>query len=144
MRILILLIALLVTSNCDAATECSEADVQAAETATDFMKTWPAIYSGFKHYAQCDDGGIAEGFDEAVVHLLASNWHSLPQVAKLVKNDHKFRSFFLGHISATADTDELKKIFLLARYKCRTGLHSLCKAIQSSAKQASESADDVP
>jgi len=84
MRALFLFIAFLLATTCSAATnDCSEA--QAAGNATDSMKSWTSIYSGFKRYGKCDDGGIAEGFTDAVVHLLASKWSSLSKVAVFVK-----------------------------------------------------------
>lgn len=136
-RILFLFIAFLVATTCSAATnDCSEIEAQAADNATDSMKSWTSIYSGFKRYGKCDDGGIAEGFTEAVVHLLASKWNTLPKVAVLVKKDHKFYKFFLRHIDASADTDELKKIYSFTQSQCPVNLKKLCAAIGSEAEQA--------
>lgn len=136
-RTLFLFIAFLVATTFSAATDnCFEADAQTAGNATDSMKSWTSIYSGFKRFWNCDDGGIAEGFTEAVVHLLASKWSSLPTVSVLIKKDPKFYKFFLRHIDASADTDELKKIYSLAQSECPINLQKLCLAIQSKTQQA--------
>jgi diphthamide synthase subunit DPH2 len=135
---------LLIASTCSAADKCSDADAQVAETTTGLMKTWPAIYSGFTNYGRCDDGGIAEGFTEAVVHLLASKWYSLPKAVVLVKKDPAFRTFFLKHIDASADTDELRKIKILAQSQCPAHLRELCTAIQASAEKAISESPNVP
>ena len=144
MRMLFVVTTLLIASTCSAADKCSDADAQVAETTTGLMKTWSAIYSGFKSYGRCDDGGIAEGFTEAVVHHLASKWNSLPKVAALVKKDPAFRTFFLKHIDASADTDELRKIKTLAQSQCPENLRELCTAIQASAGRAISESPNVP
>ncbi len=144
MRMLFVVTTLLLASTCSAADKCSDADAQIAETTTGLMKTWSAIYSGFKSYGRCDDGGIAEGFTEAVVHLLASKWNSLPKAAALTKKDPTFRTFFLKHIDASANTDELRKINTLAQSKCPAHLRELCTAIQASAKQAISESPNAP
>lgn len=137
MRILFLFFAFLVASTCSAAsTDCSEKEAQAAGNATDSMKSWTSIYSGFKHFGKCDDGGIAQGFTDAVVHLLASKWSSLPKVAVFVRKDPEFYKFFLRHIDASADTDELKKIYSFAQSECPVSLQNLCAAIKSEAEHA--------
>ena len=143
MRMLLLAAALLIASTCSAASKCSDADAQAAETTTGTLKTWSAIYSGFKSYGRCDDGGIAEGFTEAVVHLLASKWDSLPKAASLAKKDPAFRTFFLKHIDASADTDELKKIYSFAQSECPKKLRNLCAAIQSEAGRAIDESEQA-
>lgn len=137
MRALFLFVAFILATNCSAATnDCSEAEAQAAGNATDSMKSWTSIYSGFKRYVKCDDGSIAEGFTDAVVHLLASKWNTLPKVALFVKKDPEFYKFFLRHIDASADTDELKKIYSFAKSECPVRLQELCAAIKSEAESA--------
>jgi hypothetical protein len=136
MRIIFAAVAIFLAGICNAAQDCSDIDAQAAGSAKGSMKTWSDIYSGFQHYGHCDDGGIAEGFSEAVVHLMASQWDSLPQAATLAKKDPSFRVFLLIHIDATADTNELRKIEKFSQFQCAAQLREFCTAIQASAKQA--------
>ena len=126
------------------AKECSDADARAAETGVDSLKTWSSIHSAFKQYGHCDDGGIAEGWTEAIVHLLASNWKSLPQAAAFTEKDKSFRRFFLKHIDATADTDEIKTIGKLAQSQCPAKLTELCTYIHGSVNRALGQLQNVP
>lgn len=42
------------------ANECSDKDGIAAETLTDHLNSWQDMYSAYKQYKQCDDGGVAD------------------------------------------------------------------------------------
>lgn len=143
MRVLFFL--LLVLSACQVdAKECTGVEAQEAEAGVDTLKDWSAIYTAFKRYGHCDDGGIAEGWSEAVVHLLASNWGSLKQAAVYTTNDKGFRRFFLKHIDASADTDEIKSIGKLAGSQCPPNLKLLCKEIEASVTEASSQLINEP
>jgi proteic killer suppression protein len=74
MKALLMAVIFLWSGQVIAGEECSQSLGTEAENAVDTMKSWSSIYSGFKKYKSCDDGGVAEGFTEAVVHLLASDW----------------------------------------------------------------------
>ena len=141
MRLAVLVFTLLASSIAWAADPCTDERARDAEMATDSMKTWSALYAGFKRYRGCDDGAIAEGFTEAVVHHLASDWKSLPEAAALVQKHPSFRAFFLRHIDASADTDELKKIDTLASSQCPKNLAALCSDIGKSVAQALSEAE---
>ena len=88
------------------AKECTSAEARAAEAGIDSLKSWSSIYVAFEQYGQCDDGAIAEGWTEAVVHTLASNWDTLIQASQYAEKDDGFRRFLLKHNDANADTDE--------------------------------------
>jgi hypothetical protein len=136
MRLKLLAAALVIPLAAYGGEVCSVKASQAAAEATDKMNTWPAIYSGFKSFRACDDGGVSEGFTEAVVHLLASDWKSVNGAASISKRNDAFREFLLEHIDATADTDELKQIASFSESKCPQGLSTFCKAIHRSANAA--------
>jgi len=140
MKYLLIAVALMVSSAAHCAETCSSSDAKAAGEATDAMKTWPALYTGFKTFGRFDDGSIAEGFDEDVVHLLATDWGSLKTAARIFAKDNAFRKFVLRHISATADGDELVRISALAKSQCPANLAALCKDIQASAAAATRGA----
>ncbi len=106
---------------------CSQSDGMTAEGAVDSLHTWAEIHAAFARYApQCDDGGVAEGFSDRIVHLLASNWDALPELDKLARTDPGFGRFVLRHIDATADTDELRAITKNAESQCPSGHKRLC------------------
>jgi hypothetical protein len=118
------------------ADQCNTAEATRAEAAMDLLKTWPEIYAAFSRYHRCDDGGIAEGFSEAVVHHLASDWGSLAQGAAIMRKHTGFRRFVLRHIDATTNDDELERIRQLASTDCPQGIEGLCRDIHTAAERA--------
>jgi hypothetical protein len=118
------------------ARECTSAEARAAQVGVDSLTSWPSIHEAFEKYGHCDDGGIAEGWTEAVVHTLASDWDSLIQASQYTERDPAFRRLFLRHIDASADTDELRAIGDLAQSRCPAKLHVLCKDIERSVLEA--------
>ena len=130
MRILLLLLfACLTTPLVTFAKECTREEAMAAEDIAARLPDWKQIYGAFERFAHCDDGAIAEGFTESVVHLLATHWETLPQVASFENKNAAFRNFVLRHINDTADTSELKRVARLARTQCPRGHGMLCSAI---------------
>lgn len=133
-------LALLVTlmSGLDAAAttanECSDNDGIAAETLTDHLHSWQDMYSAYKQFKQCDDGGVAEGFSEAVARLLADHWANLPQVLPLTRSDPAFEAWFIGHLDETDNNDDLAKIDHLAQRACPVGARKLCDKIHAHLK----------
>jgi hypothetical protein len=149
MKYLFIALVLMASNAAHCAERCSSSEAKVAEEAADTMRTWPALYAGFKKYGNCDDGSIAEGFDDDVVHLLATDWGSLETAAIIFAKDIAFRKFALRHITATADTDELRHIDTFAVSRCPANLIALCKDIQASAAAAVSEAEqfdpaDVP
>jgi hypothetical protein len=136
MKFLSIALVLIASNAAHCAERCSSSEAKAAAEAIDTMRTWPALYTGFKKYGNCDDGSIAEGFDNDVVHLLATDWASLETAAEIFARDNAFRKFALRHITATADTDELRHISTFAASRCPAKLIALCKDIQGSAAAA--------
>lgn len=127
--LLLILVAYLATSLPSFAKECTREEAMAAEDSVSRLPDWKQIYRAFKRFAHCDDGAIAEGFTESVVHLLATQWETLPQVASLESKNGEFLNFVLRHIDGSADTSELKRIAHLARTQCPTGHSLMCSAI---------------
>lgn len=134
MRILLLfLLACLATPLASFAKECTREEAMAAEDIAARLPDWKQIYGAFERFAHCDDGAIAEGFTESIVHLLATHWETLPQVASFESKNAAFRNFVLRHIDDTADTEELKRVAYLARTQCPKGHDVLCSAIYQAA-----------
>jgi hypothetical protein len=107
-----------------------------AEDSISKLKDWDSVFNSFKQYADCDDGALAEGYTESVVHLLASKWSTLQRASILSTRDPAFREFILRHINASADTDELRQIKNLSHNKCAKHLSGFCGSIESAATKA--------
>lgn len=115
---------------------CSQDEAAKAEAYTDKITSWQALYSGYLQFRHCDDGSIAEGFQDRTVRLLASSWESLPEGAELMRQNQAFRTFVIRHIGATADTDELRAVSALAQGQCPEGQAELCRDIASASASA--------
>jgi hypothetical protein len=133
MRIAILLFLFLLLLPRAYAQECSVAEAKAADSATDALHSLPSIFKAYKHYGKCDDGAIAEGFSDAVVHLLATNWVSLHEAQLLFAKDPAFQEFAVRHVDSTADGNELGRIHYLAVHQCPLSAKALCEQLAKAA-----------
>jgi hypothetical protein len=102
----------------------------------DHLKDWAAVYKSFKKFAPCDDGGIAEGYSDAVAQLLAKHWNTLPALIRFTSSDHAFKEFVLRHIDSTDAEDDLKVIARNARLHCLPQATRFCSAIGANASSA--------
>ena len=93
------------------------------------LKTWADIFRSFKRYGHCDDGAIAEGYSDKVVHLLATDWKTFSALDGLAKKDPAFRKFIIRHIDTTADTQELRSAQQNAHRRCPEEGKELCRVI---------------
>lgn len=110
---------------------CSQDQQAKAEEETDKLQTWGALYQSYRRYAHCDDGAVAEGYDEVVARLLRDHWDTLPQFGVLLKKDKRFKTFALRHVSLTSlDTNDLKNIGAKAVQHCPIGQDNLCKGLR--------------
>ena len=131
---MVCLLFLLATSPVEAR-QCSRADAQAAGAIAGSLSSWHSIYAAYERYGRCDDGAIAEGFTDSVVHLLATNWASLSDAQGLIAKNPSFRSFVVSHVNASADSDEIAQVAALAATRCPPSATSLCKEIVGAANE---------
>ena len=120
------------------APDCSETQALAAETGVGRLKTWADLYSAFQQFQACDDGEIAEGWDDFVARMLGQNWTKLVELQKLAAGDSKFRAFVIRHISNTADGHDLDRTLVNARDHCPKSARRLCANIATAVKKLSE------
>ena len=118
------------------AKECTETDARTVESKAGHPKTWDALYSGFKQYGHCDEGGPSQVWSEAIIHLYTSSWSSLPKAAAFAQKDAAFRDFLLSHFRPTSDPDMLKAIAAHAQSQCPAEQKALCEDIGKSVKNA--------
>jgi hypothetical protein len=133
MRIVVALLLLLLFVPRVEAQTCSPTQESAAESATDALHSWQSIFAAYKRYGNCDDGAVAEGFSDDVVHHLATKWASLHQAQRLIAKDPLFKTFIVRHVDASADTDELDRVVHLATHECPRSAKLLCKQIARAA-----------
>jgi hypothetical protein len=115
---------------------CPQTDAMAAEEGVDHLKTWVDLHVAFKRFHACDDGAIAEGYDDFVARMLATRWDQLDELERLTSADPMFRKFVLSHISGTASNKDLSRALANARDRCVSRSRQLCRDIGRAAGQA--------
>jgi len=108
-------------------------EAQRAETEAETLRSWNSLYTSYQLYRHCDDGAIAEGYDESVARILVDHWETLPRLNQIGSRHLSFRNFVLKHVGGTMDLDDLKKIGMNATDRCPSGLRSLCNDLKKGA-----------
>lgn len=102
----------------------------AAESVVDYLDSWKDIYKAFKEFGHCDDGAIAEGFDEAISVQWADQWKTLPEMIKYTKEDKEFKKFIYKRIGTeTIPFDRWEKVIKKAKAHCPKIAREFCKEI---------------
>ena len=74
------------------------------------VRGWKDLHRVYPALRPWDDGYVAEGISDFVVHRLATRWDSFPELATIARADTLFGSWVVNHIDATTDWDELAGI----------------------------------
>jgi len=135
-RIVVFVSLLSISVACAKEHPCTKAEAQRADTEAGTLRSWDSLHNSYKRYKQCDDGDIAEGYSESVARILVDHWSTLSRLATLARRDARFRRFVLGHVDASLDGDDLKKITANANTRCPSGLSALCADLAKSADEA--------
>jgi len=112
------------------AKECTQMEAYAAETVTDYLDSWNNVSRAFRDFGHCDDGGIAEGFDEAMSLLWANQWQNLPEMLKYTEENKDFKSFIYKRIwSETVPAERWQKILKNAERECPSSGKEFCAEV---------------
>jgi len=112
---------------------CSDTENRQAEN--EEPRRWDELYRVYKQYGRCNNVSAAEGFSESVARILVDHWDTLPRLARLSAN-HGFRRFVLGHVDATLDMEDVRRISVKATESCPQGLRPLCRDLKVQADAA--------
>jgi len=115
---------------------CAAARTDAAAAAADHLRSWPEVFSFYRDYRDCDDGGVADAVTDAVVRLLPGHWGDLATLARIVRDNPNFKSIVLSHVDSTADTKDLERARNQSLQRCPPDLHPLCKDVAAAAEEA--------
>jgi hypothetical protein len=114
----------------------SDLCVTVADKAIEKTRSWHELRVWFQKYPQCDDGYIAEGVSDSIVHWLATRWDTFPALRLELRKRPVFQRFILRHIDSTTDSDELNAILRNAHKRCPCGAATLCRTFISAAADA--------
>jgi hypothetical protein len=109
-----------------AADTCTQKQGFIAEAAVDGLNTWEKVARGRAQFSNCDDGGVAEGFSDAVARLFAHHWADIPALVSLIHTQPGLEPFVLAHLNESDDYDDLKAIRVLASHQCPATAASRC------------------
>ena len=112
------------------AKECTRMEAYAAETVTDYLDSWKNVSRAFRAFGHCDDGGIAEGFDEAISVLWVNHWQKLPDMLKYTKENNDFKTFIYKRIwSETVPAERWQRILKKAEKECPKSAKEFCAEV---------------
>lgn len=114
-------------------TACTQQQAIRAEGEIDSLRDWDGMHKFYQDFSKCDDGGLAEGYSDAVGNLLAHNWEHFDRLASLANADKGFQRFVLKHIDDTLPADTLQQIANNARSHCPSRSTALCRLIEKAA-----------
>jgi hypothetical protein len=115
------------------ASRCTRDKSEAADRDLDGLLDWAAVYRTFKLYKQCDDGGTAEGYSDAVAILLTKHWSSVGVLARLARSNPEFGDFVLLHVDSLMSPDQARTIASNAEKHCPVGAKEMCKRLGAKA-----------
>lgn len=125
------------SSDASARVNCSAVlYIQAEETLIAARERWDSLYRHQQVFGPCDDGGLAEGYSDAVVRLLAWRWGQIKNLAAISNSDPGFRRWVIQHIDATTSAQDLQKIMRNSDKCVGDRYDSLCRLIRTAVDEA--------
>ena len=135
---LIFALACLPLSAAFAQEKCStQMSMQADDSLVHARRSWPLLLQHQRKFHSCDDGALADGYSEAVTHLLAQRWDKFETLATIANKNPSFKRWAIRHIDASAAQDNLNAI-ILNTVTCPSDatIERLCQAIRHAASEA--------
>jgi hypothetical protein len=118
------------------ANSCTRDKSEKAEYEYTRIHTWVALHKSYLAYHDCDDGGVAEGYDDAMVRLFLKNWNEISSVKRFILNDKKFAAFIIHHVNEEWSRGELENAKSLASKHCPKGLDQFCRNVVTKTVQS--------
>jgi len=132
-------ILLIAMSTVVSASQCSEREAYAAEVVVDYLDSWRNVHNAFKQFSMCDQGGVAEGYSNAIAKILVNQWSSLSSLYEATKVEPGYEGFILRHINESIDENDLEAIYQSATNRCPPNNTTLCEKLAHAASRAVES-----
>jgi hypothetical protein len=110
---------------------------QAESLLADASAGWVSLQKHQRAFGSCDDGALAEGYSEAVVHLLAQQWGQFSIFASFAKKNTDFKHWAVHHIDESTSDKDLNRIVTNAETCTDDGsTGQLCQIIGHAAEDA--------
>jgi hypothetical protein len=108
---------------------CTRQEAIRADKEASSIRSWTELYKSYKKFAQCDDGGIGEGYSDSIARLLSDQWNTANELNRLVSHDKDFEKFVLRHIDELMSPTQAENIRQNAEARCPSGAGRLCERI---------------
>ncbi len=94
------------------------------------------MHMAYQAYGHCDDGSIAEGFDEAISLLWDKHWELVPEMQNETTSDSGFKNFVFKRIgSETIPMERWRRIVSNAKTQCPPSARAFCKEVMAYGSQ---------
>jgi len=110
---------------------------RAESSLVDARRSWESLRRHRINFGKCDDGGIGEGYSDAVVTFFAKDRAQLDVFVRISRRHPAFGRWAIRHIDATAAETDLKRIVRNAG-GCSgdTAKKIICRSVNSAAVDA--------
>jgi hypothetical protein len=115
--------------------ECTRQEAIEAEATASTLLSWPQILDSFRRLGHCDDGAIAEGYQVAIVAMLADRWSLVGDLPRLFSAEPRFRPFVFRHLGDGVPKGEFDRLVANAAVRCPASAASVCSAILEHARE---------
>ncbi len=95
------------------------------------VNTWSDLHVAFLKFRQCDDGELADAFEDKIVGLLIHQWQSVHELNRLAQKDPEFEAFVIKHLDEEMSPDEASEIMKFAEKSCPINASELCAKIKT-------------
>lgn len=116
-----------------AAKECTKFEAYTAESLYPYLSSWKEMHMAFRAYGHCDDGAIAEGFDEAISVLWERHWKLVPEMLNETATDPEFKQFVFKRVGReTIPMKRWQVIVNNAKTGCPSNAKTFCQQVLAS------------
>jgi|GEM_PF-6459728 len=88
------------------------------------------MHMAYRAYGHCDDGSIAEAFDEAITVLWEKRWDLITEMMNEISTDSGFKRFVLKRVGTeTTPINRWRVIVINAKTICPSDAQAFCQQI---------------
>jgi len=112
--------------------ECTKYEAYVAESLYPYLSSWNEMHMAYRAYGHCDDGSVAEAFDEAISLLWDKHWEQVPEMLKETSLEPGFKQFVFKRIgSETIPMERWQRIVDNAKTHCPSVARSFCEEVMA-------------
>jgi DNA-binding transcriptional LysR family regulator len=110
---------------------CSKSDAAKAEKSIDMVTDFKQLEKAWKDWKQCDEGSVAEVYNDAVMRLLV-DWKGIDVLASSMKSNPEYGEWVVRRVKF-ATKDDRTAVFSRAKTGCPAKLDAFCAQLADAA-----------